>query len=636
MSSGATINIDYTHVGRRASGIERATVEQFNDAALSPLAIRTYGGSGKRVGVALAQMVGLPLQATRNTSDIYVFPGFPPSPYFVLQRDRSVLFVHDLFLLTRRNDLNRSGKYYMAPLFSLAVRKFRYFMTNSEDTTKKLRAFCDPAATIVLYRPHIRNVFGLDTGDRAERSNEPVKLRIVAIGTIEPRKNFPAAAKICELLSRLLRREVELHIIGRIGWGDDIRALRGQRNVVLHGYLDDAEARPIIEAADLLLCTSHEEGLCLPLIEAQYGGMPVVAPDEGVFREVLGESGILLNSRSAESAAQQIADAITVGGWRRRFVDASTANVTRWNSAAENDRKAVISFLSELASVPRSISRGGASERGPFVPRRDPDVPAPLPPLVEVGGQFINVSDLNHAIEAVIARLTNPKSFLVCTLNLDHLVKLRRSPELREAYKRAEIVTADGFPIVALARRQGCRLQRAAGSDLIEPLCAAAAQRGFSIFLMGSTFPVLSESARRLIASCPGLKIAGVYAPPSNFDIRSEAADQAIALLQGSGARLCFIALGAPLQEAFAMRALAETSGVGLLAIGAGLEYVAGAQVRCPRILQKMNLEWAWRLMNDPRRLWLRYAQCALLFGGLLLSELPYVGRRRITGWDRV
>ena len=127
----AVITIDYTHVGRRASGIERITVEQFNNVALSPLEIRTYDTSENGLRIIIAQMLGLPLHAIRNPSDIYIFPGFPPSPYFSLQRERSVFFVHDLFLLTRRTDLNYVAKYYMAPLFYYAIRQFRYFLTNS-------------------------------------------------------------------------------------------------------------------------------------------------------------------------------------------------------------------------------------------------------------------------------------------------------------------------------------------------------------------------------------------------------------------------------------------------------------------------------------------------------------------------
>jgi glycosyltransferase involved in cell wall biosynthesis len=346
------VNVDYTHVGRRASGIERITVEQFNKVALSPLEIRTYDAPNKRLRIIVAQLLGLPLHAIRNPSDIYLFPGFPPSPYFAFQRDRSILFVHDLFLLTRRSDLNYVAKYYMAPLFYNAIRKFRYFLTNSGSTAEELRAYCDPAATIVPYRPHIRNVFGLTSEGRVERPNDPQGLRIVSIGTIEPRKNFPAAVEICAALSRRLGREVELHIIGRIGWGVDINSLR-QPNVILHGYVEDARARSIIEASDLLLCTSRAEGLCLPLIEAQYSGMPIVAPNERVFREVLGVSGILLDSDSPEYVADQIAGAITMPSWRSHYATTAAANITRWNGIAELDHHAVIAFLARLASRPR-------------------------------------------------------------------------------------------------------------------------------------------------------------------------------------------------------------------------------------------------------------------------------------------
>jgi exopolysaccharide biosynthesis WecB/TagA/CpsF family protein len=250
--------------------------------------------------------------------------------------------------------------------------------------------------------------------------------------------------------------------------------------------------------------------------------------------------------------------------------------------------------------------------------------------LVDIDGQPVNGSNLSHAVEFVIERLVYSKSFLLCTLNLDHLVKLRESAALRQAYGRAELVIADGFPIVTLGHLRGCQLERATGSDLIEPLCAAAARRQLPIFLLGSTLPVLSASARRLRASCPGLEIAGVYAPPLKFDAWSPAADEAIESIRASKCRLCFLALGAPLQEIFALRAIDEMSGVGFLPIGAGLDFLAGTQVRCPRLFQTMNLEWAWRLLREPRRLGHRYARCGILFAGLLLTELENIVRGRL------
>ena len=262
--------------------------------------------------------------------------------------------------------------------------------------------------------------------------------------------------------------------------------------------------------------------------------------------------------------------------------------------------------------------------------RNSPRRIAVPPPLAIIDGQFVNVSGIRHFLDVLFEKLSDPRSFLVCTLNLDHLVKRRQIPEMREAYARAEVVTADGFPIIILSRLNGSNLERAPGADLIEPLCKEAARSRFSVFFLGTTFQALCTSARRLTVSYPDLEICGVYAPPAGFEVHSEFADEAIRLIRESHARLCFLALGAPLQERFAVRALDETIGVGFLAIGAGLDYLAGTQSRCPRLLRRMYLEWAWRLMSNPRRLGLRYARCGTLFVGLLIKSMSFSSKKEL------
>ncbi len=345
------VRVDYTHVGRRASGIERVTTEQFSGAALAPLTICPFRAPPRRLGIVAAQTVLLPMHAVRHPSDVFVFPGFPPSPYFAFVHRRAVLYVHDLFLLTRRAYLNGAAKYYMAPLFSIAVRRLRYFLTNSQETARQLRGYCSPAATVLPYRPRIRNVFDLAVGNRAERGPLPERLRIVSIGTIEPRKNFTGAADISEALGVRLRRPVEHHIVGRFGWGEDAKLLQRRPHVVLHGSLSDAAVRPIVEAADILLCTSHDEGLGLPLLEAQYSGILVAAPDTAVFREVVDSAGVFIDTGSPLRAAEQIAAAMADGSWRPKYMAFAVANVARWNAIAENDRAEVIGFLSRLRNV---------------------------------------------------------------------------------------------------------------------------------------------------------------------------------------------------------------------------------------------------------------------------------------------
>ena len=248
-----------------------------------------------------------------------------------------------------------------------------------------------------------------------------------------------------------------------------------------------------------------------------------------------------------------------------------------------------------------------------------------------IEGQTINVSSVESTVTDIVAKLKgSKKSFLVFTLNLDHLVKLRGNREFRAAYGCAEFVTADGFPIVTLAGLDGISIQRTAGSDLIGPLCRSAAANELSIFLLGTTLPVLCAVARQLTERISGLDIRGVFAPPGGFSAKSDIAEECMRVLAESGARICFVALSAPLQEIFAAAAMKRTTGIAFIAIGAGLDFIAGTQIRSPLLLRRMNLEWLWRLSSDPGRLGGRYMRCAILFAELLGRRI--LGRQHKVG----
>jgi exopolysaccharide biosynthesis WecB/TagA/CpsF family protein len=104
------------------------------------------------------------------------------------------------------------------------------------------------------------------------------------------------------------------------------------------------------------------------------------------------------------------------------------------------------------------------------------------------------------------------------------------------------------------------------------------------------------------------------------FDPESQAALEAGYRIAGSGARLCFVALGAPKQELFADRMTRNVGGVGFVCIGAALDFISGEQVRAPALFQRAGLEWAYRLLSNPSRMWARYARCAALYLRLRLG----------------
>lgn len=207
----------------------------------------------------------------------------------------------------------------------------------------------------------------------------------------------------------------------------------------------------------------------------------------------------------------------------------------------------------------------------------------------------------------------------VFTLNLDHVVKMRNDPAFRAAYGRAGLITADGFPVVWAGSLQGFHFDRVAGSDLISPICAEAARTRKAIFFFGSSTDVLHQSSQALKDGNPDLRIAGVLAPPQGFSPNSAEAMRCIDIIRRSGADLCFVALGAPKQELFSDFAKQRLPNVSFVCIGAGLDFITGAQVRAPYWMQRAGLEWLWRVTKSPGRLLHRYLLCIAALPGFLV-----------------
>jgi exopolysaccharide biosynthesis WecB/TagA/CpsF family protein len=164
----------------------------------------------------------------------------------------------------------------------------------------------------------------------------------------------------------------------------------------------------------------------------------------------------------------------------------------------------------------------------------------------------------------------------------------------------------------------------------VEPVCREAQRNGLPIYMLGSNNRTLSITAKRLSERYRGLEVAGYYAPGTNFDPYSREADFAIDGIRASGAKLCFVALGAPRQELFAARCLDELNGTGLLCIGAALDFIAGTQIRAPQITQKIGLEWAWRMLREPRRLGPRYVRCLAVVPQLVARSIPQIVNARM------
>lgn len=235
----------------------------------------------------------------------------------------------------------------------------------------------------------------------------------------------------------------------------------------------------------------------------------------------------------------------------------------------------------------------------------------------------VNVADTAALLADLETRLSAARGFSIATLNLDHAVKLARDPAFATAYAAHSHVTADGNPVVWLSRLAGQgEVQLVPGSELITPVAALAARLGVPVGLFGATDASLKAATEALKAAHPGVQVAFCQAPPMGFDPDGEGAQAAIDAIKASGARVIFLALGAPKQERFAARAAAQLGDSGFLSIGAGLDFISGAQVRAPAWVRAIAAEWLWRLAGNPMRLAGRYGACIAALPRLIWAAL--------------
>lgn len=231
--------------------------------------------------------------------------------------------------------------------------------------------------------------------------------------------------------------------------------------------------------------------------------------------------------------------------------------------------------------------------------------------------RLVNMASRGALLAEVEARFGRGEGFALATLNLDHVVKLGRSEPFRAAYAAQDLVVADGNPVVWLSRLAGRPVELVPGSELVAPLSALAARLDVPVALLGSTQDTLDRAAERLARDHPGLRVVARIAPPMGFDPEGPAAETCFAELEAAGARLCFLALGAPKQEIFAARGRQRLPGCGFASVGAGIDFIAGKQKRAPRWVRAMAMEWLWRAAGNPKRLARRYLEC-----GLILPDL--------------
>jgi N-acetylglucosaminyldiphosphoundecaprenol N-acetyl-beta-D-mannosaminyltransferase len=255
------------------------------------------------------------------------------------------------------------------------------------------------------------------------------------------------------------------------------------------------------------------------------------------------------------------------------------------------------------------VPGGGTSLRGPGN-------------RVRVAGLDFDPLSEAQVVARIVRDLKDGQGGWVATPNIDICRQARKDPAARELLRTASLVVADGMPLVWAARLRGDHLpERVTGASLIFALSAAAADQGRSIYLLGGEPGVPERAAAELARRYPGLLIAGTDAPPVGFDRRPGELAAVRRKLEEARPDIVYAGLGFPKQERVIAAIAPGLPAAWLIGCGAAIPFAAGALPRAPRGMQRLGLEWLYRLISEPRRLFRRY----------LLDDLPFAVRLLVT-----
>lgn len=244
--------------------------------------------------------------------------------------------------------------------------------------------------------------------------------------------------------------------------------------------------------------------------------------------------------------------------------------------------------------------------------------------VVNIGGvkvhnyTFVEVTE--KILEHIEAKPGNAE--YVVTPNADHILQLQHDKDFQEIYRKAFLSVPDGVSLLWASKILGTPLkERVNGTDLFEKLCEKAAEKKLKVFLLGGRLGAAFKASEILSSRHSTIEICGTYCPPMGFEKNHDEMMRINEVIQSANPDILFVGLGAPKQEKWIYSNYEKLKVPISVGIGVSFELVAGMVKRAPLWMQKTGLEWLFRLIVEPKRLWKRYVKGNPAFILLILKQ---------------
>ncbi len=245
----------------------------------------------------------------------------------------------------------------------------------------------------------------------------------------------------------------------------------------------------------------------------------------------------------------------------------------------------------------------------------------PMDPRCRVLGVGVSPTNIPSSVQTIEGWIARREHRYVCVTGVHGVMESQQDVRLKQIHNAAGMVTPDGMPMVWLSKLHGFKdVTRVYGPDLMAAVCARSTTQGQRHFLYGGAEGVADLLKQKLEGRFPGIRIVGTYCPPFR-PLTDEEDRDLIAMIDASGADIVWVGLSTPKQERWMSAHTGKVKAPVLVGVGAAFDFHAGLKRQAPSWIQKIGMEWFFRLVTEPKRLWKRYLRNNPLFIWYLICE---------------
>lgn len=228
--------------------------------------------------------------------------------------------------------------------------------------------------------------------------------------------------------------------------------------------------------------------------------------------------------------------------------------------------------------------------------------------------------ELISLVEEAVEDRTKNKYML--TVNVDHIVKMQNDEEFNYVYKNADYITADGVPIIWASKLLKKPIkEKLSGSDILPTILPLAEKKQYKLFFLGAAEGVAERAANNIRKKYKNIKIVGTYSPSYGFEKNEEENKKIIEMIRNANVDILFVGVGAPKQEKWIAKYKDQYNVPLSIGVGATFDFIAGNAKRAPKWMQNAGLEWFWRFIQEPKRLFKRYFIDDMKFISIFIKE---------------